>query len=380
MNDRTTEFLRKLEEFGTTVDAELAQVQEDLREIDVLIRQSTSEVERLAQRNAQIQNKVRQMEQDLASTPREDIRALYSAAQESQLRLFMMRSQVEQLQSRQRQLENYDQQLRQFKKLTHDLPFEDTEFAEFQPETEKAASSLSNSMITRIFDAQERERQHLARQMHDGPAQSLTNLILQAEICERLFESDPEGARAELGNLKTAVNATFQKVRGFIFDLRPMMLDDLGLVPTIKRYINTYQRKVDFEIALQVNGEERRLPDSMEIGLFRAMQELLQNVARHSDAHHVQVHLDLGDSGVSLSVEDDGKGFDVTEVLHASPHGAALPHDRQHQAGRGAVQGDTLGLPALRERVEILGGELHVESKAGRGTRAVVHVPTPEKE
>jgi two-component system sensor histidine kinase DegS len=82
--------------------------------------------------------------------------------------------------------------------------------------------------------------------MHDGPAQSLTNLILQAEICERLFDSDPVRARAELGNLKDAVTSNFQKVREFIFDLRPMMLDDLGLNPTLRRYVQEFEAKADW--------------------------------------------------------------------------------------------------------------------------------------
>ena len=101
----------------------------------------------------------------------------------------------------------------------------------------------SQTSIVRIIEAQEQERQRLVRQLHDGPAQSLTNLILQAEICERVFDTDSERARHELGELKTAVTLTFQKVRDYMFDLRPMMLDDLGLIPTIRRYVDDYNEK-----------------------------------------------------------------------------------------------------------------------------------------
>ena len=86
-------------------------------------------------------------------------------------------------------------------------------------------------MIVRVVEAQEAERQRLSRQIHDGPAQALSNFILQTEIAMRLFDIDTERARAELQSLKTSATSTFQKVRDFIFDLRPMMLDDLGLVP-----------------------------------------------------------------------------------------------------------------------------------------------------
>lgn len=331
---------------------ELDSVQEELREIDVKIRQSTSEVERLAKRNARLQNKVRQMEEDLSSWSRDDMRALYTAAQKAQMRLFMMRSQVEQLQNSQRQLERYEQELQRFLQLTQERPG-DLALADGSGESDQGGIAPT---ITRVIQAQERDRRHLARQMHDGPAQSLTNLILQAEICERLFETDPDRGHEELGSLKNAANTTFQKVREFIFDLRPMMLDDLGLVPTFKRYINAYKPKVDFEISLQISGEERRLPDVTEITLFRAMQELLQNATNHSGAHYVQVQLDLRDSDVALIVEDDGSGFDVADVLHST--------------GR-----RTVGLPALQERIEILGGELQIDSDAGRGTRTHVVVP-----
>src|SRR5581483_11289058 len=95
--------------------------------------------------------------------------------------------------------------------------------------------------VIQTIEAQESERQRLAQQMHDGPAQSLTNLILQAEIVERLFDSEPARARSELGQLKTSANVTFQRVRDFIFALRPMMLDDLGLLPTVRRYTQQFE-------------------------------------------------------------------------------------------------------------------------------------------
>ncbi len=356
---KTTDFLRKLDEFQVDVARELERVQQELREIDVLIRQSTAEVERLAQRNVQIQNKVRQMEANFDTVPREDIRALYTTAHEFQMRLFTMRSQVEQLQHKQRVLEQYAQYLERFLELAR------SRSGDLQVEDEQAIldpSELSRLTVTRIIEAQESERRHLARQMHDGPAQSLTNLILQAEICERLFDTDRARAKAELANLKNAANATFQKVRDFIFDLRPMMLDDLGLAPTVKRYVDAYQRKVDYRITLQVSGEERRLPATVEITLFRALQELLQNVTRHANAHQVLVQLVFEDAEVVLSVEDDGTGFEAIEVLQPSQRGQAV------------------GLMAMQERIEMLGGHMQVDSSVGRGTRVYIRVPVVESE
>ncbi|HBY95176.1 MAG TPA: histidine kinase [Chloroflexi bacterium] len=357
MPTTSTDFLRHLEEFTSDSERDLERVQQELREIDVLIRQSTAEVERLAHRKVQVDTKVRQMEANFDTVPRDDIRALYTAAQEAQLRLFMMRSQVEQLQNKQRTLEKYAQDLQRFLDLSRTVP-RNMPWPEDDAPGQNLAHHTPHLSITRIIEAQESERQHLARQMHDGPAQSLTNLILQAEICERLFDTDAAKARAELGSLKNAVNTTFQKVRDFIFDLRPMMLDDLGLVPTLRRYVSGFEEKNKIAVHLQLVGKERRLPPPIEVTTFRAIQELLNNASRHARASHIQVTLDIsGDPAVTI-VEDDGSGFDVP---------AALTTSRQR----------TVGLVALKERIELFNGQIAVESSVGRGTRVRIEIPIP---
>jgi two-component system sensor histidine kinase DegS len=148
--------------------------------------------------------------------------------------------------------------------------------------------------IEMIVNAQEAERQRLSRQMHDGPAQALSNFILQTEIAMRLLDADPARAKEELGNLKIAAMNTFQKVRNFIFELRPMMLDDLGLVPTIRKYVDAFKEQTGLDVSLNVTGTERRLEPYIEVMLFRAIQELLGNAARHSQATMIKVQLDMG--------------------------------------------------------------------------------------
>jgi two-component system sensor histidine kinase DegS len=210
--------------------------------------------------------------------------------------------------------------------------------------------------MVQIIEAQELERQHLARQMHDGPAQSLTNLILQAEIVERMFDVDPNKARTELGNLKNAANSTFQRIRDFIFDLRPMMLDDLGLVPTLKRYAQTFETKTRLPTHLATMGETA-LASYIEVTLFRSVQELLNNTARHAHASRVQVTLDMQNNPVVVTVEDDGSGFDVATAIAA------------------ARQRSSSGLVNLEKRIEMLGGKIQFQSSTGRGTKVRVELP-----
>lgn len=333
------------------VRQEHERTQSEIRELEILIRQSSAEVDKLTQRNAQVANRVRQMEDSLDTVPRQDIREMYTAAQETQTRLFMMRGQVEQLQAKQQVLERHAATLR----LVLEAVGQETVKPDGDGESADAAGGGSG--IVRIINAQESERQHLARQMHDGPAQSLTNLILQAEIVERLFDKDPQRARAELAVLKDAVTQTFQKVRSFIFDLRPMMLDDLGLNPTIKRYVQDFEAKSGIKCSLSLMGKEQRLPSHTEITVFRVLQGLLANVQRHANATQVDVLLHLDPQGLVATVEDNGCGFNVEE---------ALARARQRK---------TLGLATMIEQVELLGGEITFDSAPRRGTRVQFRLP-----
>lgn len=349
----TTPPTSPLQQFIQECHKEFEQTQKELKEIDLLIQQSSGEVDRLARRNAQITNRLRQIEANFDTVPRSDIHETYTAAQESQKRLFMMKGQLEKLQSDQQHLQKYADLLRRF------LEIADQEI----PIIEAAATpsggpkTASQQMVVRIIEAQESERQHLARQMHDGPAQSLTNLILQAEICERLFDTDKERARMELAALKNAVNNTFQKTRDFIFELRPMMLDDLGLIPTLKRYVENFSEKSNIPTNLSISGKERRMPLYTEVTVFRVVQELLNNARQHAQPTRIQINLDIEPKLVRAVVEDDGIGFDVNEAMAS------------------ARQQKTLGIATMQERAEMLGGELTFESAVGRGTKATLEIP-----
>ncbi len=137
-----------------------------------------------------------------------------------------------------------------------------------------------------MIQAQENERLWVSRQIHDGPAQTMTNLVLRAEICERLLDLDIARAKSELSGLKSIVNTTLQDTRRFIFDLRPMILDDLGLEPTLRRYIQQFTDKFKVEVGVTINGMNGRLPSQLEVAIFRIVQEALMNVAKHAHANH----------------------------------------------------------------------------------------------
>lgn len=204
-----------------------------------------------------------------------------------------------------------------------------------------------------LIQTQEAERQRLARSMHDGPAQALSNFILQTEIAMRLFERDQTKAKEELGSLKNSASSTFQKVRSFIFELRPMMLDDLGLIPTLTRYIDSLKGQSTFDIRFNSFGMDKRLESYLEVMIFRAVQELLANAVNYSQAAQVKVQIDSSGGEVRVSVEDNGKGFDTNDL----------------------EQTTGMGLKIITDRVEMLGGEMNIDSVLGQGSRVSFVIP-----
>ncbi|MFQ5945559.1 MAG: histidine kinase [Anaerolineae bacterium] len=323
----------------------LTKLRGELREIETLVSQATSEGERLSKRNTAIASRLQHIEANLAAQKPEDVQEAYAAAQESQLRLFTARGQVEQLEIKRDALAEEAAHLERLL----------TAIASMEGLADGGGDGLSP--VIRVIEAQEGERKRLARQMHDGPAQSLTNLILQAEICERLLNTDPDQLRAELTNLKDTVNATFQRTRQFIFDLRPMMLDDLGLLPTVRRYAQDFQEKTGIGVDLNIIGQERRFAPHTEVTIFRVIQELMHNVESHAQASQVKVILNLEGEDVAISVEDDGSGFDVDNVMAE------------------AEQKKATGLDALRDRLVMMDGAMEIASDVGQGSRVDIRLP-----
>ncbi|MEO7913471.1 MAG: histidine kinase [Roseiflexaceae bacterium] len=350
-----SEAQQKLGELHATLNADLDKTRRELNEMETLLRQTTSEVEKLAQRELTVANRLRDLEVNVDKYSKADVKNFYTSAQEVQMRLLMMRSQLEQLQFRQQALKTRQSQLFEIVSALDPLVG-----ADLGGTATRSSSDDSGDVIANIIQAQEKERLRISLQMHDGPAQSMSNLVLRAEICQRLLDRDLEQARAELGALKSAINTTLQDTRRFIFDLRPMILDDLGLIPTLRRYTQQVSDKHKLEINLMVQDMDGRLPSHYEIAIFRFVQEALNNVVRHANASQARVLLDNSGGAIHVVIEDDGGGFHVNDVL-------------ADESGR-----RNMGIETLRQQAEmLLRGEFGLESAIGRGTRVAAVVPVP---
>jgi two-component system sensor histidine kinase DegS len=315
---------------------ELDETQRALREITLMMEQSQGELSKLTQRNTAITAHLQQVQKQGGSS--DEIKMAYDSALDAQQRLFVMRGQLDKLQNDKSHLEKYKNALEQMVSMGG---------GQAGSGAGSASSKEQMTGIEMIVNAQEAERQRLSRQMHDGPAQALSNFILQTEIAMRLLDIDPAQAKEELSNLKASAMGTFQKVRGFIFELRPMMLDDLGLVPTLRKYADAFKEQSGMDISVSVSGNERRLEPYLEVMIFRAVQELLGNASRHSQATLVKVHLDLGNDLLRITVDDNGKGFDPESLKESG----------------------NLGLKLIRERAEMLGGKFEIDSAVGSGAK-----------
>lgn len=219
----------------------------------------------------------------------------------------------------------------------------------------RAGRQRLQALSQQLLAAQEAERRHIARELHDEIGQALTAIKIHLQTTQRLPEGRPLAGR--LDESIDIVDQVLQQVRSLSLDLRPSMLDDLGLVATLRWYVARLAQRADLEADLEMEPDLGRLPAEVETICFRVAQEALTNVMRHAQAQHVQVQVRRADGDLFLSVQDDGQGFDVAAR-------------RQH-----ALSGGSAGLLGMQERVILAGGRFEIVSAAGRGTRVDAWLP-----
>ncbi len=210
---------------------------------------------------------------------------------------------------------------------------------------------LRGELLAKVITAQEEERRRISRELHDETGQSLTSLMVGLKVA-----SESDAPQSHLIELRAIAAQTLTGVRDLARELRPSLLDDLGLVAALERYLAGYGAKYNLDTDFQATGfgDGRRLTPETEVTLYRIIQEALTNVRKHARAKCVRVRFEANDQQVLVAVEDDGCGFDV-----AQPR-------REH-----------FGLQTMRERAESVGGTFEVNSERGRGTRIRVRLPYP---
>lgn len=222
----------------------------------------------------------------------------------------------------------------------------------FSQEREEELRSDSHE---RIIQAREQERLRLAREVHDGPAQILANAIFELEYFERLMEHNPSELKEQLSQLKRDLRDGLTEVRRFIFDLRPPTLAESGFFVALRGYLLDFEKHFGISVKIELPETGRRLPPSQEMALFRIVQEALQNIQKHARASKVVVSGQIDPVVLRLSIVDNGRGFDLTEV--------ASRHSRN------------LGLISMRERAELIDAQFQVTTAPSQGTRISLVIP-----
>ena len=287
---------RTLPQLADELAADQATLERELTEIELLLRQATTESERHEARRVQAEERVLSLERDDPGAP--ELPEARSTLITQTRRVALMQAQLEVLGGKQRALQRFHDRLASIVPVVRDAP------SAGDPEAKVPKTNPGEEMA-----AQEQLRRDIARQMHDGPAQSIANIALQAHVVQRLFERQPKQAQTELAELVRMVEHALAATKEFIFDVRPMVLDDLGLVPTLRRSSLERGRRAGVTVRFESVGADKRLKSELESALFRVIDDAMSGY--------------LSGSPAALSVKLDWTQGRVSATIHASTAAAA---------------------------------------------------------
>ena len=350
-------------EIGELCRKDFSQLADELKQVKQEVLDTIADGDELDKKARFSRKRLAEVSQHFNDFAEEEVRQVYETAHRIQTDLNLNRHREKQLRVRRDELERrlcglsetIDRADRLVSQITVVLQYLSSDLR--QVSEVLADAKQKQDFGLKIIEAQEEERKRISREIHDGPAQMMANVMLRSDLVEKIYhEHGGDEALKEIRNMKKMVRDALYEVRHIIYDLRPMALDDLGLIPTLKKYLKTTEEYFEHtQIRFVTIGEERRLPSKYEVALFRLIQESVQNVMKHAEATEVTVKLEIKKDLVSVVVRDNGKGFDKTVKKTAS-----------------------FGLVGMEERVDILDGELSIDTSIGKGTVVVIGVPLIE--
>lgn len=310
-------------------------------------------------------NRLSEVSRNFHRFSEEEIRNAYEKAHKLQVELTMIQQREKQLRERRDDLERRLLGLQEIIERSESLVSQITVVLNYLNQDLRevglllADAQAKQDFGLRIIEAQEEERKRVSREIHDGPAQMLANVMMRSELIERIFrDRGAEDGFQEIKNLRQNVRNALYEVRRIIYDLRPMALDDLGLIPTLRKYLYTteeYNGKVKIHFQCIGETEDQRLAPQFEVALFRLAQEAVSNALKHSESEEITVKVEITKDFVILMIKDNGKGFDLKEAKEK--------------------KNKSFGLLGMKERVDLLEGTMTIDSKIGLGTFIMIKVP-----
>jgi signal transduction histidine kinase len=221
---------------------------------------------------------------------------------------------------------------------------------------------LRGQLLEKLITAQEEERSRIARDLHDQLGATLSGLTLNIEAAGQSLPAPIEALKERWERAKTLATRALEDTHKLILGLRPVALDDLGLVAAVRADAEEHLQPSNIEVQVHVNGALRRLVPELELTIFRIVQEGINNISKHARARHVKITFDFQESMVRVTIEDDGQGFDT------------------HSVSRSPYKTRGLGLLGMEERAQLAGGSFRLDSQLGQGTRITLTIPTPESQ
>ncbi|USB32852.1 sensor histidine kinase [Paenibacillus sp. YPG26] len=337
-------------------------------EVQLIMKETAETVEKVDQlelnyRRSRI--RLTEVSRDFVRYKEEDIKQAYEVATQLQLDLMIYREKENYLKARRDELQKRARNIEKSVERAETIGSQIGVVLEYLSgelgQVTRILESAKNRQIIglKIILAQEEERKRISREIHDGPAQLLANLVLRTEIVERMIvKQEFKMVQEEIVDLKGQVRASLEEMRKVIFNLRPMALDDLGLIPTLRKYVHDYEEKSKIRATFETRGKEQRLSSAMEAAIFRLVQEALTNAAKHAYPTFVGVEITYQAQMIKIMVQDNGLGFRVESLEQKT---------KEHSH---------FGLIGMRERVELLDGRMEIESAENQGTKIIIHIPT----
>jgi signal transduction histidine kinase len=224
----------------------------------------------------------------------------------------------------------------------------------------KEKERVRSELLQKVITAQEEERQRIARELHDEMAQGLTALIMGLGRLEQTVPDMPVATAGLVDSVKAFASRALNDTRRLILDLRPPVLDDLGLIPAVRMLAESRLEDRGVAVSITTDGMDDNLPTHLKVTIFRVLQEAINNCARHSQAKNVRIRMRADGERLRAWVEDDGVGFDLDSTL------------------RGAEGKVAVGILGMKERASLLGGNLEIRSQPGMGTSVVLDIPLRE--
>jgi two-component system, NarL family, sensor histidine kinase DegS len=343
---------------------ECRRLEEELRQLKTEVRELIDNVKRLEKELVESKRKLASVNKNFEKYTQEELKEAYEKADNLRISLAIKREQEQFLIKRRNDLEIRIKEASKTVQKADDLiSHVGVALGCLTGDLMKWSMQIDNMaqrqmMGVKVIQAQEEERQRVAREIHDGAAQSMSNVVLKAEICEKMIDIDIEKSKEELRMLKRVVRDSLQEVRKIIYNLRPMSLDDLGLVPTLQRYTSNFQEETGIFVSFKTRGNYDNIKPVISLTLFRIIQEALNNVRKHANAKNVIIIIEFLKENAKLYVCDDGIGFNIEQL----------------QAKRKDINGG-FGLYSMRERIQLLDGNFEISSHHGNGTRINITIP-----